>query len=107
MLYSTFTLIQAYNENKEMVDAYLSGKSIENYTDGSDSDGEDGAVLGMAVGIFSVILIISLALWIWALVLTISRWDTLPDWGKVLCIWGLIAPPGPLMTLIVAYVAKN
>jgi hypothetical protein len=107
MLYSTFTLIEAYNGNKEIVNAYLTGKSIENYSSDMANDGGDTAVLGMTVGLFALVLILSLAFWIWALVLTISRWDTLPDWGKVLCIWGLFAPPGPLLTLIIAHVAKK
>tara|TARA_B110000967_G_C18477140_1_gene360250 strand:- start:377 stop:577 length:201 start_codon:yes stop_codon:yes gene_type:complete len=65
--------------------------------------------MGVSVVIFVVMLIISLGIWIWALVATVKYWKLLPDWAKVVSILGLIPiiPGGPIVTLVVVYIAKQ
>jgi TctA family transporter len=65
--------------------------------------------------------IINLVLWIWALVLVITRWRRLPIWAKIIGIIGLLIPgiglgvpvignysiSGSIITLVVVAVANG
>ena len=101
-----FTLchvINEYNDNKNLINAYLNNKSIEGYTD-SDSK----TISGVSIGIFIFILLIVITLWIWGLVVTIKYWDFIPTWAKVLALIGLLTGiGGPALTLIVVYISKS
>lgn len=101
--HSLYDYINAYNNNKHMIDNIIFNNSIEYYGN------ENTTILGMSVSLFVIGFLISLALWIWGLVLTLKYWQDLPDWAKVLCVIGLlpILPLGPIITIIVAYITKN
>jgi hypothetical protein len=47
-------------------------------------------------------LVISLILWIVAIVLLVQNWAKLPDWAKILGVLGVIpaVPLGPVVTII-------
>ena len=93
-----------YSKHKNIIDAYLKGESVEYY-----SGDDDQKIAGVSLTVFIVLLIITIILWIWAIIITIIAWKTLPEWAKVLAVLGLIPiiPLGPIVTLIVVYIAKK
>ena len=64
---------------------------------------DQARILGMSLAIFLALLLITLALWIWALVYLIKNFNNLQTWAKVIGILGLIpqTPLGPIITLVV------
>lgn len=109
--YSLLNLIKSYIDNKELIHAKLSNKSIECYsTDDNDNDKKNAKILGFAFAEFMLILLFSLILFIYALILLITNWNKLQDWAKVLGILGLIlfvGPFGPVLTIIVVFLGKT
>ena len=100
--HNVFTLISLYNENKDLINAYYSGESIENFK------GEGGLIAGMGVATFITVLSVSLALWIWALVAIIKFWNYMPTWARVVSLLALLAGiGGPVVSLIVVYASKT
>ena len=98
--YSVFEMAKEFRKNKPLLTAYLQGKSIENFG--------DDAIMGMAAGTFLIIFLLSIIVWIWALVVLIKYWNALPVISKVLGVIGLLFPvPGPLLTLIAVYIGKG
>ena len=106
--YSLPNLIKAYNENKDLIIAYQSGKPIEGYTFNIDADGntKDVKISGLAIGVFVTVLVISIIFWIWGLILMIVYWDKLAGWAKAIGIIGLIIG-FPLATIIVGYIGHE
>ena len=100
---SLYNYIKEYENNKDLIKAYLNNQPIENYGDDSST------IMGVSIGIFLFILLASIIIWIWALVVLIKYWKMLPDWAKVLGIIGVlpILPGGPIMTLIAVYIGKQ
>ncbi len=99
--YSLSNLFEAYNRKKDIINAYVRGDVIENYNEGDK-------ILGLEMSAFLILFIISLAIWIIALVLLIKYWKVIPDWAKVLGVIGIISTiGGPIMTIIVVLIAKN
>lgn len=111
--YSLLELLNAYKDNKHLIEAYIKNQSVEGYDNGDgDRDGDinNTTILGMGIAIFLTLLLISLAIFVTALYLLIKDWDYLPDWAKILGVLGLvlfIGPIGPIMTIIVVLVGKN
>jgi hypothetical protein len=101
-------MIKEYNKNKPIVDAYLQGKSIENYSmSGDGMNGTDKTILGLSIGVFTVIFIINLLIFIGAIVLLVNHWnDPLPDWAKVCAIVFLVMGL-PLVSLIILLITKK
>jgi hypothetical protein len=69
------------------------------------STNESGKILGMALGLFVVVLIIFLALFMWALVSLIQNWNYLETWVKVISLMLLFIPSlqipfSPIIVLI-------
>ena len=93
-----------YSKHKNIIDAYLKGESVEYY-----SETDDQQIAGVSLTVFIVLLIIDIILWIWAIIITIIAWKTLPEWAKVLAVLGLIPiiPFGPIVTLVVVYITKK
>ena len=111
---SLYTLLLAYENNKDLIKAYLSNKPIENYTDTNKVESDKavavvGNILGFTIGIFIFIFVISLITWIWAVVILVKYWSQLPSWAKVLGIIGVlpIIPGGQILTIIVVYISKG
>jgi hypothetical protein len=109
--YSLPNLIKAYNDNKDLIIAYQTGKSIEGYAYPVDfganaNDDQSGKVAGLAIGVFITILVISLLVWIWGLILMIMYWKKLHGWAKAIGIICLLIG-FPLATVIVGYVGQK
>lgn len=102
--YSLPSLIKAYNDNRELIIAHQSGHCIEGFTDSPNT--QDEKVMGMTIGLFISVLVISLALWIWGLVLLIIYWKVLEDWAKAVGIISLVIG-FPLLTIIVGYLGRK
>ena len=94
-MYSLLDVIQAYNSHNE---------KKENY---GDSDSKK--ILGFTAGIFMVVLVLSVVIYIWAVIALIQNWNRLPDWAKIVGALGVIPaiPLGPVVTLIVVYAARG
>lgn len=99
--YSLPSLFIECQKNRHLIHAYLNNKSIEGY------DKDSNKIIGLSIGIFLIILLINLALFIWSLILLIKNWHVLPSWAKVIGLLMLFIPPGPLVTIIVCLVAKE
>lgn len=104
MSYSLASLLNEYSKNKEMIHAHLQNKTVEGY-----KDDDDNSIAYIGVGMFIMLVSISLIVWIWSLVVTIKYWKVLPDWARVVAILGLIPiiPGGPIVTLIVVYITNG
>lgn len=99
--YSMSNMIKEFQENKPLIQAYLKNKSIEGVDDDSSK------VMGMKVAAFLVLLLVSMVVWIWALVSLFKYWVILPDWAKVVGLLSLLGVlGGPVVTLIVVYISK-
>jgi hypothetical protein len=87
-----------------MIHAYLQNKTVEGFPDDNNA-----TYIGVGIGLFITIVVFVLIIWIWALVVTIKYWKHLPDWARVLSVLGLVPviPGGPIITLIVVYIAKG
>jgi len=113
--WSVYSVTKAYKENRQRINAYLRGDVYEGFdhTDLGPGPGAVSGLLGGGIAIFIVMAIIVWGLWIWALVVTIIYFKTLPTWAKVLSVIGLcvgifgFGVLGTIMTLIVVYVVKK
>ena len=102
-----FTLVHFLNEyqqNREVIEAYLNGDTVEGFTDSVNVTSVSSLPIGTFIAIFAVLL----AIWIWALVVTIQFWNFIPTWAKVIALIGLFTGVGgPVLTLIVVYASKS
>ena len=85
----------------------------EGFDGDNGNNGDNGAVVtqyaGVATGVIVVLVLISLAIWIWGLVVTLKYWKKLPSWAQIFAVLGLlpVLPLGPVVTLIVVYIGKG
>jgi hypothetical protein len=98
--YSIYNILCEYKKNKHLIDAYINKKPIE----GLDDD--TGLILGLSVGMFLVLFVVGLALFIWALWATIKFWPMLSDVAKIILVISWLVGP-PILPLIVVYVGKG
>jgi len=92
-LYSIFELLNAYKENKHLIDAYYKNKSVEGYSNNTKNVGNIDprdfpidpnnfppidtnkainaglSILGMGIGFFMFLLLINLGILIWSCIL--------------------------------------
>ena len=73
----SWKLYQAYNDNKELIHNYTSNR------EGFD-DKDKHKILGLGIGIFLVLLIISLAFYIWAIIILVKYGKTIPTWALII-----------------------
>lgn len=68
-----------------------------------------GSMFGLAAGVFLIVILISLAIWIAALVLLIQNGKRMPTWAVVVGIIFLLfpLPGGALVTLILALAVRK
>ena len=66
-------------------------------------------LLGLGFGVFLVLFIVMVTLWIWALTILVKNWKNLPDWARIIGVLGVIpaVPVGPLFTIVIVYIAKG
>ena len=99
--YSLPNMLVECKKNKDLINAYLKSQPVEGL-----NDGQAGLILGMEVGVFLLMMVIGLVLFVWALVVSIKYWDRLSDVMKVfLIISWFIAPP--ILPLIIVYIGKG
>jgi hypothetical protein len=105
--YSLWTLLKAYKENEAYLKNYKFGteNSIEFYGNKKD-DEDEKVILGLSAGIFMTILIVAIALYIWALVALIQNANRLETWAIVLAVIFLLVG-FPIGTLLVVYLARK
>lgn len=77
----------------------------ECYND-DDNDDDNEVVRGISTAVVVISIIITLILWIWAILVTIKYWKLLPSWAQIFAILGMFPglPYGPVITLIVVYI---
>jgi hypothetical protein len=121
--YNIFELFEFYNSNKNIINAYLKGESIEGFQDttttlkpiDSSKLKEDLASIFLypfawifaislqeALFVFVIFFIFSLICFIISLILLIKNWNRIPTWAKVLGIVLLFSPLPILTTIIVS-----
>lgn len=101
--YTIVNLAKEFRENKSLIEAYFKRQSVEGYNNDS------GTIMGMGVAAFLIFFLIALSVWIWAVVALVKYWKVLPDWAKfigLLALFPILPIGGPIVTLIVVYVAK-
>jgi hypothetical protein len=100
--YNLIELFKAYKDNKHVINAHINNQTIEGYS----RDTDNTVILGMTLEIFLLFFIISLVLWICALVLLINNWNIIPEWAKVVGVLGLlpIIPGGPIVTIVLVLI---
>lgn len=100
--YSIFNMMKEFRENKPIIEAYLKNQSVEGSNDTVN------VIAGLSIGMFLTLIMLGIAIWVWAIVVTIKYWNQLPVWAQILAIIGLLTGVGgPIMTLIVVYVGKD
>ena len=99
--YSIINLYAEYKKNSDLIHAYCAGSSVENF--------KDSKIMGLTVGIFVVVLVVSLVLWIAGIYLLFHYWKSLPMWVKIVGVLGVIPgiPLGPLVTVVLVLVFKT
>lgn len=103
--YALFNMMKTFKENKHAILSEMKGDTVEGYTITTNNA---GAYLGMSAVMFMTVLLISLGIWIWALVVTIKYWDQIPPWAKVLALVGLLTGiGGPILSLVAVYIGKE
>jgi hypothetical protein len=99
--YSISNLYAEYKKNSVLVHAYCAGSTVENL--------KDSSIMGLTVGVFVVVLIVSLVFWIAGIYLLSHYWNSLPMWVKIIGVLGVIpgVPLGPVVTVVLVLVFKN
>ena len=97
---SLYKLLKEYGERKNEINADLM-INRENYTSTNNT------YLNLNALTFMFIMLFSMALWAWALIITVKHWKHLPDWAQIICIIGLlpVSPFSTMITIMVAYLA--
>ncbi len=101
--YTIANLAKEFRENKSLIEAYFKRQSVECYGDGNST------IMGIGVAAFMIVFIIGLAIWIWAVVSLVKYWKVLPDWARIvglISLFPILPIGGPIVTLIVVYIAK-
>ena len=104
--YSLYNLVRAYNDNSSLIHAHFNNNSIEGY----HYSKKELKILGLYAEMFVFVLLISIAVWVWALIELVKNWSGMPDWAKfigVIGLLGVVTGVGPVITLIAIYVTKK
>ncbi len=104
------SLTSIVSELKQRQNKVREGYNDNDFDNDFDKDEKNAFKLaGLGTAVLLVILVISLILYVWALVILIKYWNALPEWAKIVGILGLIPaiPLGPLVTIIVVYIGKD
>lgn len=118
--YSIYEIISAYQENKDIIDAYIKNHPIELYTDkcdctesptSDDCKAECATILGLSVGLFVVVAIITFIIWVIAIYVLVKNAQNMPQWAIILCVLFLVFggwfPMSPIIVIVLASVIKK
>ncbi len=92
------TMTQAFSENREAIQLYLSNPEM--FAEDTDSV-KDASILGMAIGIFIFVYLLVFIVFAWSLYALIRYWSHIPNWAKVVSILFLFV--FPLFSLVLVY----
>jgi hypothetical protein len=107
---SPVKIIEKINKHQQ---ALKKAKQSETFNDSNKITKDDAAAgVFIAGGIFIYILLIILwfSLFVFAIAELIKNWKNLPVWARVVCVLFMLPyfpVGGPILTLIVIFVAKN
>jgi len=104
--YALPNLIKEYFNNKDRIAAYFKNQPVQHYKQKGKCSDEDG-VLGLGIGVFMLLFLITLALWITAVYMLVINWNNLEDWAKIIGILGILTSVGPVVTIIIVLVGKK
>ncbi len=97
-------MIKGWNDNQDVIRDYIQNR--EGYQqDGANNSGDSAAILGLSVGFFLILLMVSVLLFFISIYLLAVNWDLIPTWAKVVGIIALFF--APLITVIVVLVTKG
>jgi len=106
---SLTNMLKEYSNNKGIINAYLSrkqGKVVEGY---GENTTDAAVVMGMSVGIFFILLLAVLALYVWLFVAFFKNYKTMPMWA-IIAFWAIllfIPGGGPVFGLVLIYSTKD
>jgi uncharacterized protein YqhQ len=98
--YSLYACMKEFQANRPLIRAYLNGDNIENF-DGANNTEKKGKFFNLSIGLFLLIFIINIALFIWCIVAMVKFWHEIPNWAKVVSIILLIFHMTPISLLII------
>ena len=102
-----FNILKTLKTHRPAIEAHFKGQSIEGFKADPNNPDVPPWMAAWGVGFTLLIVVIALALWIWALVMTIKYFSVVPVWAQVLAVLGLLGFGGPVLTLIVIYIGKG
>jgi hypothetical protein len=105
--YSLYACMKEFQNNRPLIRAYLNGDNIENFDGGDNNDTKNaGKIFNLSIGLFLVVLIINMALFIWCIVALVKFWHEMPDWAKAVSLILLLFQMTPISLLII-YLSKG
>jgi hypothetical protein len=87
--------------------ALYSAATRENLIMDPKTENSGTQVIGDAFATLYLMLIISLVIWVVGLVLISVHWKEMPTWALVVGVIGLFVPGGPIVTIVLALVARK
>ena len=119
--HSIYQIISAYKENKDIIDAYIKNQPIELYSDdkcdctettiSNDCKVECASILGLSVGVFVIVAIITFIIWVVAIYVLVKNAKNMPPWAIILCVFLLVFggwfPMSPIIVIILASVIRK
>jgi len=92
-------LLNEFKQNKHLIE------NASSVREGYD-DKTPGKIMGLTVAAFVIIVIISIALYIWAIVLLIQHGNTMPAWSVIVSVIFLFLG-FPIIPIILVFVTKG
>jgi hypothetical protein len=103
--YSLPHMLSLYNDNREYISTHLRGDVTETFTDSSGNDCDLACRFAVYGGLttFLILLLLGVAIYIWAIVALVGNWKRLSDVVKIVGVIGRVTGVGPVVTLIAVY----
>ena len=103
--YSISNIMRIYNNKKDLITK--SYNEISN-TDGSDIANEWKTLLSTFITLIIVMIILTIALYVWAITYLVKNWEKMNIWIAILAAVVLFVPSlGPIVSLIIVFIATR